>query len=139
MKKTALLGAVFGAGVLAYSCGGGGVSSGTVNTYITDSPENLKKVEVGIKEIALLNTGTGERCTVFTSDPAYRIDLVEVRNVLQLLDVSSCPAGPYNILEIVMEKSPVTVIDQNNELLTCELTNYDGHSNPNIPNEVYCP
>jgi hypothetical protein len=138
-KRTALLTAVLGAGLLAYSCGGGGgTSGGTVTTYITDTPEDFMKLEVGIREVSLLNTGTGAECVVFSSDPAYRIDLIEVRNVLQLLDVSNCPAGPYNRLRIVMDKSPVEVIDEVGTSYTCELVDHDPDQNPNIPNEVHC-
>ena len=138
--KLAVLGAVLGAGLFAYNCGGGGTSSGTVSLYLTDEPlDGAKKVEVGIKEIRLEHTGTGTGCTVFSPDQTYRVDLTDLATTLRLLDVTNCPAQPYNRLVVVMEKFPVNVIDQTGQEYQCSLISYNEEGDPRKPNRTYCP
>jgi len=52
MERKVLLSAVFGAGVLAYACGGGGsgsVPSATVGAYITDASGNYTSVNATVE------------------------------------------------------------------------------------------
>ena len=141
MKKLMLLGAIFGSGLIAYNCGSGGASSGTVALYITDDKlDGAQKVEVLIKEIRMENSGSGLSCTVFSPDTPYAIDLTDVQNTLQLLDTTNCPEGQYNRLVVVMEQSPVNVIYLG-QAYTCSLTTYDpemDNSQVVKPNRTVC-
>ena len=141
MKKLMLLGAIFGSGLIAYNCGSGGTSGGTVALYITDDKlEGAQKVEVLIKEIRMENSGTGLSCTVFSPQTPYAIDLTDVQNTLQLLDTSNCPDGQYNRLVVVLQQSPVNVIYQG-QAYTCSLTSYDpekDNSQVIKPNRTVC-
>ncbi|RLJ70509.1 uncharacterized protein DUF4382 [Hydrogenivirga caldilitoris] len=143
MRKLFLMAAVFGAGVFAYNCGGGSGSagSGTVALYVTDSPlEDAGKVEVAIKEIRMEHKGSGTTCTVFAPDTPYTVDLTDIKNTLELLDLTSCPEGPYNRLVVVLDKD-VNVL-YNDELKTCTLVDYDpdrdGQDKPIKPNRTQC-
>jgi len=139
MKKRILLGAVLaGAGIGIYSCGGSSTGSGTVALYATDAPlDGASRVEVGIKEIRLENTGTGDSCVVFAPQSPYRVDLTDLQGTMQLLDVSSCPAVPYNRLVVTMEQSPVDVIKDGNSYV-CSLTDYNHEADATLPNRTVC-
>ncbi len=150
MKKKILLGAVLaGAGIGLYSCGNSSTAgSGTVALYATDAPlDGASRVEVGIKEIRIEHTGTGQSCVVFAPDQPYRVDLTDLQGTMQLLDLTNCPAGEYNRLVVTLEQSPVDVLYDNNgdgtpEAYTCSLTDYDPERHQNkprpLPNRTVC-
>ena len=150
MKKKILMGAVLaGAGIGLYSCGNSSTAgSGTVALYATDAPlDGASRVEVGIKEIRIEHTGTGQSCVVFAPDQPYRVDLTDLQGTMQLLDLTNCPAGEYNRLVVTLEQSPVDVLYDNNgdgtpEAYTCSLTDYDPERHQNkprpLPNRTVC-
>ena len=144
MRKKILLGAVLaGAGIGLYSCGSSSTAgSGTVALYATDAPlDGASRVEVGIKEIRIEHTGTGQSCVIFAPDQPYRVDLTDLQGTMQLLDLTNCPADQYNRLVVTLEQSPVEVIINGNTY-SCSLTDYDPEKNSNkagpLPNRTVC-
>ncbi len=92
---------------LLYSCGGGGgggsASTATVGLYLTDDMSLFTQVTATINKVQVLNTGSGESCDLLTTPTA--VNVAELSNVIQLVNVSECPAAPYNRIRIEFEKS----------------------------------
>ena len=124
------------AAVLLHSCVGGGcgsIPSGTIAMYVTDDMSGYKQVLATINEIDLLNTGSGNSCTVFTGPQT--LDIANLAGVMQLINVASCPAVPYNRIHIEFAKS-VTLMNLAGSTSSCMFTSYmDRH---NHPNELAC-
>jgi hypothetical protein len=125
--------AVLFGGMLLSSCssggGGGGGQSGTVALYITDDMAAYKQVTATINTIALLNTGSGDSCTVFTGPQT--VDITNLAGVMQLINIASCPAVPYNRIHIEFAKS-VDLMDLANNTSTCRFMSYkDAQDKPN--------
>jgi len=121
MRKLTLLGAVFGAGILAYSCGGGGTSSGTVGAFITDANDlrnQYQDISINLQHVALVNTNTGSTCVLF--DGSQTMNLLELQNSMRLLDVVNCPAGVYNQVRLVISRD-VNVTDTSGNTKTCQI------------------
>lgn len=92
--------------VAFYSCQGDGGSraTGTVAVYITDDMSMLySQVTATIDDIELMSTGTGETCDVLTSPT--RVNIANLADVMQLINVTECPAGPFNRIHIEFEKN----------------------------------
>ena len=109
MKKLVLLGAIFGSGLLAYNCGGGGggTSSGTVSFALTDayySGASIGMLNVTIKEVRMENPATGLSCTLFSDPNGVIMNLPELANSMRLIDVTNCEAGTYTQFSIVMDQ-----------------------------------
>lgn len=105
MERKVLLSAVFGAGVLAYACGGGGsVPSATVGAYITDASGNYTSVNATIREVSLTNSVSGETCVLFSSQNGITTNLVDLQNSMRLLDMTTCPVGTYNRIKVVIDR-----------------------------------
>ena len=111
MKKLMLLGAIFGSGLFAYNCGGGGggdtASSGTVGFALTDayySGQDLTMVMVNIKEVRMENPATGLSCILFSDQNGITINLPELANSMRLIDVTNCEAGTYTQFSIVVDQ-----------------------------------
>ena len=123
----------FTAGMILYSCSGGGggaAESGTFFLYITDAMAGYKQVTATIIKIDLLNTGSGASCRVFTGPQTFAI--TDLAGVMQLLDVSSCPAVSYNRIHIEFAKS-VTLMDPAGNTSTCQFLSYkDVQNKPNV-------
>jgi hypothetical protein len=131
---------VLTAAVLLYSCGGGGrgsiggpTLSGTVALYLTDDMSGYKQVLATINKIDLLNTGSGASCNVFTGPQT--LDIANLTGVMQLINVTSCPAVPYNRIHIEFAKS-VELMDQAGSTSTCMFTSYKDKNNH--PNTLAC-
>ncbi len=130
-KKFLLISAVLGAGVLAYSCGGGGGTTVSDNTgaggtvtiasYITDAPASQFPVfEATLYSIKLCND-TGCQ-TIFSDQNGMTVDLTELRGVMRYLGTSQIPAGTYSRVEIEVS-STVNAVDNNGTPYTLSFTN----------------
>lgn len=91
-----------------YSCHRGGNSgtpaTGTVALFLTDDPMELfTQVTATINRIQLVSTGTGTACDVLTA-PAT-VNIANLADVMQLVNVAECPAGPFNRIHIEFDKS----------------------------------
>ncbi len=139
-RKIILLSGIFASGIFLASCGGSGTAgSGTVTAYITDDPANtLKMLEVGVREIRI--EGTPGSCVVFSAgSQSYRVDLLELQQTAQILDTTSCPAGVYTNVKVVLDRSGVSVIDQNgNSDSSCQLISYEGYTGSGVRNKIVC-
>ncbi len=119
------------AAMLLYSCGGGGgsASTATVALYVTDDMSGYQQVNATINRIDLVNTGSGNSCNVFTGP--LTLDISNLAGIMQLIDVGSCPAVPYNRIHIEFAKS-VALMDASGNTSDCMFTSYkDGHNNVN--------
>ena len=124
------------AGMMLYSCSGGGggaAQSGTVALYLTDAMADYKQVTATIIEIDLMNTGSGASCRVFTGPKTF--DITDLDAVMQLIDVSSCPAVPYNRIHIEFAKD-VKLMDLTGSTSSCTFTSYKDQLNK--PNALAC-
>jgi hypothetical protein len=127
---------LFMTAVLLYSCSGNSGSdagSGTVALYATDSMSDYQQVTATINRIAVLNTGSGASCDVLTTPTT--INIANLPNVLQLLNVTDCPAVPYNRLHIEFNKS-VELMDIAGTQSSCSFVSYKDDSNR--PNALQC-
>jgi len=136
---------VFIASILFLACGGGGgggssssggggtSASGKVALYATDDMSNYHQVISTINKVQIVNTGTGATCDVLTSP--VTLDLTNLSSVLQLLNIASCPSGPYNRIHVEFSKS-VTVTDNADKTAPCSFASYKNEHNQ--PNTLQC-
>lgn len=128
---------MLGAAMLLHSCGGradeGTIPSGIVAMYVTDDMSGYKQVLATINKIDLLNTGSGDSCTVFTGPQT--LDIANLAGVMLLVDVGSCHAVPYNRIHIEFAKS-VALMDLAESTSECMFTSYK--DNANHPNTLAC-
>lgn len=145
MKKTILLlffiSLAVSVPVLMLSCGSGGggagggfdndnSSPGRVALYVTDSLSKYKRVAVTINSVQLVHIGSGASCDVLTAP--VTLDITDLASVLQLLDVTTCPAINFNRIIIEFDKR-VLLTDESNTTANCNFTSYkEGNNNPNI-------
>lgn len=143
MKKNILisLGVLFiaAASLIWISCGGGsggsgssGVnSSGSVALYATDDMSlDYKQVTVTLNAVSLEHKGTGDTCALLTTP--VTLDITDLSSMIQLLDVTSCPAVSYNRVHFEFDEQ-VVVTDINDITTTCNFTSYkDKGNNPNV-------
>jgi hypothetical protein len=122
--------------ILIYACGGGdGGPSGTgmVYLYATDDfMDGYMSVSLVVRSVALLNTGSGSYCEVLAGP--VKLDVPELEGVLSLLDVTQCPAVPYNRIRVALQKG-VKLRDASGKSSDCSLASYkDEHMRPNALN-----
>jgi len=121
------------------SCGGGsggsgssgGNSSGTVALYATDDMSlDYKQVTVTLNAVSLEHKGTGDTCALLTTP--VTLDITDLSSMIQLLDVTTCPAVSYNRVHFEFSEQ-VAVTDTNDITTTCNFTSYkDKGNNPNV-------
>jgi len=114
------------------SCSGGGekTSSGTVALFLTDSIADYQQVTATINKVQLRHTGSGATCDVFTGP--VTVDFTNVAGVMQLIELSSCPAVPYNRIHIEFAKS-VELTNLAGGSSACMFASYlDDQSRPNM-------
>jgi hypothetical protein len=125
------------AGTFLYSCSGGDGSgtgrSGMLALYVTDDLSGYKQVTATLNQVDLVNTGAGDSCRVFTGPQTFAI--TDLAALMQLINVSSCPAVPYNRIHIVFAKG-VELMDIVNSTSSCTFTSYKDHQNK--PNALAC-
>ncbi len=139
MGKKKLLTAVFGAGMIAYSCGGGTSGDSTpVSLYFTDAPaSSFPVVEVTVYEVNLCrDPACTEKVALFSDQNGVTIDLTDLNGVLQYIDTVTVPEGNYTRLEIVLDQN-ARICDSTgtcNDAIFTEM-----REKPQKPNEVNCP
>ncbi len=113
----AVLTLMFGAGFLLAGCGGGGgggapaastpgtsvSQSAPVGLFMTDDASGFRQVSAVINSVTLLNTSSGDSCTVLSGP--VNIDLANLSNVMELVKTSTCPAGSFDKVRIVFSNS----------------------------------
>lgn len=118
---------------LFYACGGGGggTQSGTVALYLTDDISDYQQVTATVNKVQLLKTGSTTTCVIL-ADPVT-VDLTNLAGVMQLVNVSSCPAVPYNRIHIEFAKA-VELTNEAGSTSSCDFTSYrvDAQSKPNV-------
>jgi hypothetical protein len=128
-----------------YSCHGGGgsdggSSSGAVGLYLTDDISLFTQVTATIDKVQLLNTGSGASCDLLTIPTA--VNIAELANVMQLMNVTQCPAVPYNRIHLEFEKSveltsgPTGTPPDTTSL--CSFVSYKDEGKGNQPNKLDC-
>lgn len=125
--------------VLIFACGGGGGgpsgSSGAVYLYATDDfMDGYMSVSLIVNSAALINTGSGAYCDILSGPVA--IDVPELEGVLSLLDVTQCPAVPYNRIRVTLQKG-VALMDPGGATSDCSLVSYKEGHRP-TPNKLDC-
>ena len=116
------------------ACSGGGSGSGNTSSsvalYATNSLSNsqqagtvvdsttlkpkediseYQQVIATITKVTVLNTGSGASCDILTTattpSTPITVNIANLSGVLQLLNLTSCPAVPYNRLHVELERS----------------------------------
>jgi hypothetical protein len=126
------LSACGGGGGSSAGSGGGGstVASGSVALFVTDDLADYSEVSTTINSISILHKGSGASCPVL-SEPVT-LDIAELSSELLLLEVSTCPARPYNRINIELS-SAVVLTDANGNQATCTFVSYkDSENKPNV-------
>lgn len=133
-----IIGMVLAVAFLVHACGGGGgggSSTGTVAYYVTDSvDDDYSVVGVTVNSVQLWHTGSGRQCTVLSGPVA--IDIKDLEGVLELVNVTECPAGQYNRVHIEIVES-VNLINLAGVPDVCSLTSYRDDQKPQ-PNVLAC-
>jgi len=123
--------------VLFSSCGSSGgngsATTGSVDFYLTDDMSTYKQVIATITDAQLLHTGTGAACVLL--DTPVTVNVAELANVLQLVNVSQCPAVPYNRMHIEFTQS-VQLMDMSGTSSLCAFASYKDEGNQ--PNVLQC-
>jgi hypothetical protein len=123
--------------VLIVSCGGGGGGgsspSGNVALYATDDLSGFQQVTATINKVQLVNTGTGDACTVLTTP--VTTDIARLSSVLQLLNLTGCPAVNFNRIHMEFSQT-VSLTGADNATETCSFTSFK--DNNNQPNALQC-
>ncbi len=146
MKKLVLLGAIFGSGLLAYNCGGGGgvdttssetSGSSAVSLYFTDDASVYPVVEVTVYEVSLCSDPSCQnKIQLFQDTNGIVIDLTNLNGVLQYIDTTTVPEGSYPRLEVVLSQQ-ATICDNSGQCHDAVFTEMD--EKPTKPNVVNCP
>ncbi|HXY55302.1 MAG TPA: DUF4382 domain-containing protein [Nitrospirota bacterium] len=155
--------AVLTSAVLLYSCSGGGGGSaggtpfGAVGVYLTN--DTLSTQDTGtdtssisqltdtimslfsqvtgtIEKVQLISTGTGTTCDVLNGPTA--VNIADLANVLQLVNVTQCPAGPYNRIHIEFDKSVDLMSAPTGTPVSCSFVSYKDEGNHDKPNVLQC-
>lgn len=143
MKKSVLIFLIVlfiaaAASLIWISCGGSGGSgssgvnsSGTVALYATDDMSlDYKQVTVTLNAVSLEHKGTGDTCSLLTTP--VTLDITDLSSMIQLLDVTTCPAVSYNRVRFEFDEQ-VVITDINDITTTCNFTSYkDKGDNPNV-------
>jgi hypothetical protein len=114
---------------LALSCGGGGTGSGSppvsgngqVVLFISDNISFYKQVITNISGVRLVNSGTGNVCTVM--DSPVTLDIANLTSSAHYVGLANCPAGRYNRIDIDFRKS-VRLMDQLDAVSVCSYASY---------------
>ncbi len=130
-------------GGMLYSCGGGGSSNtlpatGTVGLYITDDMSLMSQVTATVNKVQLVNTGMGTSCDMLAAP--VTLNIANLANVMQLVDVTQCPAGPYNRFRIEFEKGVQLLSGTTGTVSSCSFTSYmaNGMGMAMQPNNLSC-
>lgn len=126
---------------ILFSCLGGGARgtnvTGTVMTYLTDDMSELfTQVTATIDRIQLVSTGTGTTCDLLTVPTT--VNIANLHNVLQLVNVTECPAGPFNRIHIEFEKSVELMSSPTGTPSLCSFVSYKDEDNGNKPDVLKC-
>jgi hypothetical protein len=121
--------AVIASLLLALSCGGGGIGSGSppvsgngqVALFISDNISFYKQVVTNISGVRLVNSGTGNVCTVL--DSPVTLDIANLTNSAHYVNVANCPSGRYNRIDIDFRKS-VSLMDELDAASACSYASY---------------
>ncbi|MDA8086423.1 MAG: DUF4382 domain-containing protein [Nitrospiraceae bacterium] len=135
-----LMSLIIGAGLLLASCGGGGGSSpaagaanpsggsssgasqtAAVGLFMTDDASGFGQVSAIINSVTLLNSGSGQSCTVLSS-PVH-IDLANLSDVMELVKTSNCPAGSFDTVRIAFSNA-AGLTDSGGTSSTCAFTSF---------------
>lgn len=133
-------------GAVLYSCSGGGgggggmvvtgaKGSGTVGLYLTDDMSLYTQVTATVRDVQLRSTGTGTSCDLL-GDPVS-VNISNMAGVMQLVDVTQCPAGPYNRFRIEFDRSVQLLSGASGTPEPCSFTSYKNHGKGN-PNMLVC-
>lgn len=141
MKKLIFFAAALLLAGIIYACGGGGGSgsisgaTGTVPLYVTDDMGDYKQVLATLELVQLVHTGTNTSCDLLTESQS--VDIANLQDVLQLLNTSVCPAGPYNRVHIEFSQA-VGLTNANDVPADCVFDSYKDNVNANQPNVLVC-
>ena len=124
--------------LFALSCGSGssgpdpqpGSGKGRVALFITDNISFYKQVVSTIAGVRLVNSGTGEVCSVM-KDP-LTLDIANLENLAHYAGLAECADGKYNRIDIDFRKI-VVLMDQLDATSSCTYTSYLNDSGGTTP------
>lgn len=127
-------------GLFFSSCDGGGddgAGTGTVALYITDAPMDLfSQVTATIDRVQLSHTGTATTCDVLNSP--VTINIANLSDVMQLVNVTQCPAGPFNRIHIEFDKSVQLMSGPTGTVSLCSFGSFRDGDMGSQPNVLQC-
>ncbi len=136
-----ILALAFVAGGALYSCSGGGGGAGIiavhgngkVGLYLTDAPmDTYSQVTATVERVQLLSSGTGTNCDLLGTPVSVNIS--NMAGINQLVDVTQCPAGPYNRFRMQFDQAVSLMSGTTGTTpFPCSFTSYmnQGQGNPN--------
>ena len=136
-KNSMLLATILSALLLMnFSCGGSvqdpnpGSGYGKVALFISDNMSFYNQIVATITSVQLINSGTAEVCTVLKAP--VTLDIANLTNMAHYVDLTECPAGKYNRIDIDIKKN-VRLMDQLGATSSCaftDLLNMSGVAEP---------
>ena len=148
MLKSKLLPAIPAAliaAALLHACGGGedpgGGTSGsaTVSAYVTDSPDEYESVNLTVNKVELRHPVT-PACEIITGPLPINAAELGRDEVLELVNTTTCPAGPYNRLYVELAEDVTLLETPASQALACKFVSYfdDDLPGPMRPNVLDC-
>ena len=121
-----------------FGCGGGNSSSSanpsttsTVSAYVTDDLAGYESVLMTVNTVQLQHMGGNRLCTIIPGPLTVDAAKLGRDQLLDLVNTTTCDAGPYNRLHIELDQN-VTLVDANQQSLSCKFVSYrDGSGMPN--------
>ena len=116
---------------LLLGCGsgsGGGTgtnptNTSTVSVYLTDDLAGYESVQMTVNTVQLQHMGAGRHCTIIPGPIALDAAQLGRDQLLDLVNTTSCEAGPYNRLHIALDQN-VTLVDANHQTRSCKFVSY---------------
>ena len=132
------------AAVTLYACGGSDEDSGspastTVSAYVTDDLGGYESVMLELRSVQLRHT-SGRSCEIIGALPVTDFAELGRDEILELVDTTDCPAGPYNRLYVELDDDVTLRQSSTSAPLTCKFTSYfdDNLPVPTLPNVLDC-
>ena len=129
------------AAVTLYACGGNDEDSGspastTVSAYVTDDLGGYDSVELTLRSVQLRHT-SGRSCEIIGALPVTDFAELGRDEILELVNTTNCPVGPYNRLYVELDRSVKLKETTASTELSCEFVSYF-EGNLLTPNQLAC-
>jgi hypothetical protein len=106
-------------------------TTSTVSAYVTDDLAGYESVLMTVNTVQLQHMGGNRLCTIIPGPLTMDAAKLGRDQLLDLVNTTSCDAGPYNHLHIELDQN-VTLVDASQQSQSCKFVSYlDDRGQPN--------